>query len=69
MSFQERIIDTIANDFELIKSFDNAKEIRKECSLLLKRVESAKKLFVENQLILQRLADIERQIEKFRLNM
>ncbi len=62
-SFQERIIETILTDFEQIKTMPADKKQRNECNLLLKRLESAKKLFLDDRETSLRLLDIENRIK------
>tara|TARA_R110000868_G_scaffold117600_11_gene312369 strand:+ start:32877 stop:33089 length:213 start_codon:yes stop_codon:yes gene_type:complete len=66
-SFQERLIETIMSDFENIKSLGPGKVQRNECNLLLKRIESAKKLFLDDQDSSARLEKIERSVSDLRL--
>ncbi len=58
-SLQERLVETMAKDYENIKEYDEGKVLRKERSLLLKRIESAKKLFFEDQQLAIKLTEIE----------
>ena len=64
-NLKQRIIESILKDFENIKEFDSGKTLRKERSLLLKRVESAKKLFIDDLQISNELLEIERLIGSF----
>ena len=48
-SLQDRIIESMIKDLENLKDFEQGKLLRKECSLLLKRIESAKKLFLDEE--------------------
>ena len=61
-SFQERIIETIITDFEQIKTMPADKNQRNECNILLKRIESAKKLFSADSQLSSKLVDIEKKI-------
>lgn len=65
-SFKDRIIETISNDLEQIKKIGNPKEIRKECGMLLQRVESAKKLFTTDQDQLKKLIELELKLKKLK---
>jgi hypothetical protein len=58
-SLQDRLIESMIKDLENIKNFDEGKTLRKECSLLLKRIESAKKLFIDDKILTSKLLDIE----------
>jgi hypothetical protein len=58
-TLQERLIETMAKDYENIKEFDDGKTLRKERSLLLKRIESAKKLFFTDKNLAGQLIEIE----------
>jgi hypothetical protein len=61
-NLQERLIESMIKDLENIKRFDEGKILRKECSLLIKRVESAKKLFSAEDELLSKLQKIELEI-------
>lgn len=61
-SFQQRIIETILADFEKIKTMPADKTQRNECNILLKRIESAKKLFLADIELTAKLLDIEKKI-------
>tara|TARA_R110000868_G_scaffold258137_10_gene515437 strand:- start:12958 stop:13176 length:219 start_codon:yes stop_codon:yes gene_type:complete len=67
-SFQERLIDTITTDYEKIMSLDPGKIQRNECNLLLKRIESAKKLFASSSELIDRLLKIEKLVNDCRQN-
>ena len=58
-SLKDTIIESMIKDLENIKDFENGKALRKECSLLLKRIESAKKLFEDDQEATSKLNEIE----------
>ena len=60
-SLKERIFETIASDLEKIKSLDSPKMIRKECNMLLKRIEDAKKLFTDEP----KLLELEKRIRAY----
>lgn len=62
-SFKERIIETIIQDLENIKTLEAGKNQRNECNLLLKRIESAKKLFLEDQEQNSKLLEIEKKVK------
>lgn len=61
-NLQFRLIEGIESDFNNIKEFEEGKSLRKECSLLLKRMESAKKLCLENNELSSKLISIEKKI-------
>lgn len=61
-NLQERLIESMIKDLKNIEDFEDGRALRKECSLLLKRVESAKKLFSENAELNSRLLEIELKI-------
>ena len=61
-SLQQRLIETIINDFEKIKALGPGKDQRNECNLLLKRIESAKKLFVGDSELTSQFLEIEKKI-------
>lgn len=52
-SLQQRLIETIINDFEKIKALGAGKDQRNECNLLLKRIESAKKLLPDDSELIE----------------
>lgn len=52
-SLQQRLIETIINDFEKIKALEAGKDQRNECNLLLKRIESAKKLLPDDSELIE----------------
>jgi hypothetical protein len=56
----------MTKDLENIKEFDNGKVLRKECSLLLKRIESAKKLFSEDLVLSSKLLEIEKKTQELK---
>lgn len=58
-SLQDRIIESMIKDLENLKDFEQGKLLRKECSLLLKRIESAKKLFLDDKGLTSKLLEIE----------
>jgi hypothetical protein len=58
-SLQDRIIESMIKDLENLKDFEQGKLLRKECSLLLKRIESAKKLFLDDKELTSKLLEIE----------
>jgi len=65
-SFQERILETIQTDFEQIKKMPADKNQRNECNILLKRIESAKKLCLADASLTAKLVDIEKKINSFK---
>jgi hypothetical protein len=58
-SLKDTLIESMIKDLENIKDFEDGKSLRKECSLLLKRVESAKKLFADDKDQITKLLEIE----------
>ena len=58
-SLQETVMESMIKDLENIGSLEDRKLVRKECSLLLKRIESAKKLFLDNKDLISQLLEIE----------
>lgn len=67
-NLQERLIESMLKDLQNIEEFDQGKILRKECSLLLKRVESAKKLFADDPTLLTKLDEIKYKVEKLKTN-
>ena len=65
-SFQQRIIETILTDFDQIKTMPADKNQRNECNILLKRIESAKKLFLADSEMTSKLLEIEKKINSFK---
>lgn len=63
-SMKERIIESIVSDFKDIKEFEEGKGLRKECSLLAKRILSAKKLCADDLDLLAKLDVVEKDILK-----
>ncbi len=58
-SLQVRIIESLIKDLESIKDLSDNKAQRKEYSLILKRIESAKKLFLDDKDLTAKLLEIE----------
>ena len=58
-NLKETIVESMIKDLANIKDFEEGKNLRKECSLLLKRIESAKKLFVDDYEMISKLNEIE----------
>lgn len=52
-SLQHRLIETIASDLEKIKALEAGKNQRNEYNLLLKRIESAKKLLPDDSELIE----------------
>lgn len=63
-SMKERIIESISSDFKDIKEFEEGKALRKECSLLTKRIDSAKKLCKDDLDLLSKLELVQKDIDK-----
>lgn len=68
-SLQQRLIETIINDFEKIKTLEPGKDQRNECNLLLKRIESAKKLFIGDSELTSKLLEIDKRINVLRCTL
>ena len=62
-NLQDTLIETIEKDYLEIKKIDIPKEKRKESNILLKRIETAKSLFIGKDEYLTRLAIIENEIK------
>ncbi len=62
-TLQEALIETISKDLTIIGSLDDGKSTRKECSLLLSRIESAKKLVQDDEILLKKLAELQNEVE------
>ena len=67
-NFQERLIESMIKDFEEVKSLEDSKAIRKECALLIKRVESARKLLSSDDALTSQLEDIESKVLSLKNN-
>lgn len=67
-NLQERLIESMLKDIQNIEEFDQGKILRKECSLLLKRVESAKKLFADDPALVIKLDEIEHKVQELKAN-
>ena len=65
-SLQDRLIESMLKDLKNIEDFDEGKTLRKECSLLLKRIESAKKLFTDDKALTTKLLEIELKVQKLK---
>ncbi len=65
-NLQERLIESMLKDLENIQDFDHGKILRKECSLLQKRIDSARKLFSGDETILKKLQDIELKVRELK---
>ena len=62
-NLQDTLLETIEKDYLIIKDIDNPKDKRKESNLLLKRIETAKNLFLNKEEYLKRLSLIENEIK------
>lgn len=65
-SLKEIVIESMIKDLENIRNFESGKNLRKECSLLLKRIESAKKIFSDDKQNTSKLLEIEMNINKLK---
>jgi hypothetical protein len=68
-SLQERIIESLIKDLESIKNLDSQKNQNKEYALILKRIESAKKLFLTDEVKTLRLTEIELKTRSLKDNI
>lgn len=62
-SLQDTLIDTISKDLKDLGSLEGDKKLRKECSLLLSRIESAKKIVASNRDLMNKLGELQKQTE------
>lgn len=62
-SLKDKLLETIIKDFESLKENKHHKTLRKECSLLLKRIESARKLFSQDKALHLKINGIENEIK------
>jgi hypothetical protein len=63
-TLQENLIETIEKDHTEILELNDNKQIRKQSSMLLVRIKSAKKILSDNVELLNRLDLIEMKISK-----
>ena len=61
-SFQDKLIETMIKDFKDIQDFEKGKILRKECSLLLKRIQSTRKLISSNTKLIYQLDKLEAEV-------
>jgi len=61
-TFQDKIIETIEKDYNMILELTDQKLIRKEVKLLIVRIKSSQKFFVDNQEILDRINILQKKI-------
>jgi len=64
----ETLIETITKDLANIKLFEDNKQIRKETSLLLSRIESARKIAVSDENLLTTLSSLEKEAKLLKEN-
>jgi hypothetical protein len=62
-SLQDTLIETISKDLKDLGSLEVDKTLRKECSLLLSRIESAKKIVTSNLDLMTKLSELQEQTE------
>jgi len=62
-SLKEKIISTIEKDFDLLAGLQEIKMKRKESSLLLKRIESSRKLLADDTELIEKLNELETRIK------
>jgi len=65
-SFQEILVRGIIKDFKNIQEMTENKTLRKECSLLIKRVKSAKLLLSKKKEDVDKLEKLEKEIQEFK---
>jgi hypothetical protein len=65
-NLQDTLVETIEKDYEDIQAIEDSKSQRKECNILLKRVETAKNLLGSNKDLLKKIIDIESKIKAAR---
>jgi hypothetical protein len=61
-SFKEKLIATLKKDLLEVKELENPKLIRKEISLISKRIVSAKKLLSDDVQALNELTSLEKEL-------
>ena len=66
-SLQEVLVESMLKDFENIKQFEIGKSLRKEYSLLSKRIESAKKLLANDNNLLLKVEQLELKMKTIKL--
>jgi len=65
-SLQDRLVESLIKDIENLENITEPKIMRKELALLASRVESAKKLFSEDEQKMQRVRMIEEELTKLK---
>ncbi len=65
-SLQDRLLESLIKDIENLENITEPKILRKELSLLASRVESAKKLFSEDEQKMVRVCKIEEELIKLK---
>jgi len=65
-SLQDTLIETISKDLKDLGSLESGKDRRKECSLLLARIESAKKIMSTNESLMKKLSDFQLETESLK---
>lgn len=60
-SMQESLIESLKKDIETVKNVSDKKVRSKEYSMILARIKSAKKLFLDNESLLHKLEELERK--------
>jgi len=63
-TLQEKLIETIEKDFAEVKEIIEEKQKRKQTSMLLVRIKSAKKVLAGNDEMLKRINKLEKDISK-----
>ncbi|MFT6633246.1 MAG: hypothetical protein ACJAS4_003216 [Bacteriovoracaceae bacterium] len=63
-TLQEKLIETIEKDFAEVKELTEEKQKRKQTSMLLVRIKSAKKVLAGNDEMLKRINKLEKDISK-----
>jgi hypothetical protein len=63
-TLQEKLIETIEKDFAEVKELTEEKQKRKQTSMLLVRIKSAKKVLAGNDEMLKRINKLETDISK-----
>ncbi len=58
----ETLVETIAKDLLEVQNLEDPKTLRKESSILLKRIESAQKLVSNNEALKKKLEDIKKRL-------
>jgi hypothetical protein len=68
-TMQDRLIESMIKDFNSINEFEDGKSLRKDCSLLIKRIESAKQLLSDNAILVSQLKDLELKVQNLKLKV